>query len=639
MPTEPVSALEPAALWLLALIIKATMVLALAGLATALLHRASAALRHLVWGSALAALLLLPIVSLILPWRVALSVIPSAPIPPAASIVASPDSPPLRSPAPDVRAGNGSMAAAIGSQEAPARSAPARMTPLDIATAVWSLGFVAVLGQLLLGGWLVFRIVRRSEPLDGPEWRGPLLDLGDRLGLPHLPRLVMASGLPMPFACGLIRAAIVLPRRATEWDDRRRRVVLCHELAHVRRADLLVNTIAHMAAAVYWFHPLVWVVLRRLRMESERACDDLVLSTGTRPSEYADHLLQIVSADRPRSTLVAAMPLAQRGEFEGRVLAILERGLRRDQPSRSRMVGLAGLALACVVPLAALAPVRRSPAPLRPVAPPAVPVLRVPGPRPRPAVRTASPSVPARPVPAATSAPDTAVAGVIPSLIRALHDVDRSVRENAAYALGHLDAASAVPELGTALRTDPDGAVREMTAWALGEIGDSAAIDALRGAVRNDADTPVRLTAAWALGQLGNALAVPTLAQALTDRAPDVRVRAAWALGTIGPSDAPSALIAALRDPSAAVRQETAWALGTIGDASGAGPLGTVLGDSDVAVRKAAIWALGRMPGDVSQTLLLKALRDADPGIRAQAARALGGGGPDPWPQPMPIVR
>ena len=639
MPADPFSALEPAALWLVALILKATMVLALAGLATALLHRASAALRHLVWGSALAALLLLPLVPLILPWRVSLSVIPPAPIPSATFITAPPGSPPLRSPAPDARAGRRPTEAALASQGAPARPAPARMTPLGIAMAVWSLGFLAVLGQLVLGGWLVFRIVRRGEPLDGPEWRGPLLDLGDHLGMPHLPRLVMASGLPMPFACGLIRAAIVLPRHARGWDDRRRRAVLCHELAHVRRADLLVNTIAHVAAAVYWFHPLVWVVLRRLRMESERACDDLVLSTGTRPSEYADHLLQIVAADRPRSTLVAAMPLAQRGEFEGRVLAILERGLRRDQPSRARMIGLAGLALACVVPLAAVAPVRRASTPLRSGASHAVRSPRAPEPRSRPALRVAPFTAPARLVPVATSAPDTAAAGVIPSLIRALHDVDRSVRENAAYALGHLAAGAAVPELGTTLRSDPDGAVREMAAWALGEIDDPSAIVVLDAAVRNDAEASVRLTATWSLGQLGNAAAVPTLGQALTDRAPDVRVRAAWALGTIGPSDAPPALIAALRDPSAAVREETAWALGTIGDASAAGPLGMVLGDSDVAVRKAAIWALGRVPGDSSQSALLKALQDADGGLRAQAARSLGGGGPDPWPQPMPIVR
>lgn len=638
MSSGPIAGLEPAALWLVALVLKASAVLALAGLATALLHRASAALRHLVWGGALAALLLLPLFSLAVPWRVPVSIIPSAPAPakPALSVPAIA----ISTPPAGIRPGSGPVGPRSVDAHVATMPAAVRMTPLGVATVVWGLGFFAVLGQLVLGGWLVLRIVRRGEPLDGPEWRGPLLDLGDRLGLPRLPRLVMASGLPMPFACGLLRASIVLPRRAAEWDERRRRAVLCHELAHVRRADLLVNAVAHLAAAVYWFHPLVWVVLRRLRMESERACDDLVLATGTRPSEYADHLLQIVSTARRRFVPATAMPLAERGEFEGRVLAILERGLRRDHPSRSRMVGLAGLALACVVPLAALAPVRRAPTAVRSGAPPeSAPPAGTPVAQRRPAARKAPAATPALPVPIASSAGDTAAAGVVPSLVRALHDVDRSVRENAAYALGHLNAASAVPELGAALRSDPDGAVREMTAWALAEIGDASAVDALAVAVRNDADASVRLTATWALGQLGAAAAVATLDQALSDRSVEVRTRAAWALGTIGPSNAPAPLVAALRDPSAAVRQEAAWALGTIGDAQAAGPLGLVLGDSDLAVRKTAIWALGHTEGDAAQQALIKALQDPDATLRAQAARALAGGGPDPWPQPMPIVR
>ena len=132
--------------------------------------------------------------------------------------------------------------------------------------------------------------------------------------------------------------------------------MLCHELAHLRRFDLVLNTLAQVAAALYWFHPLVWVAIRKLRAESERACDDLVLGVGTRPSEYADHLLQIACrADRFRAPAVA-LPMAQRHEFEGRMLAILERGARREAPTRTRVTLLAAGALAVVLPLAALAP-------------------------------------------------------------------------------------------------------------------------------------------------------------------------------------------------------------------------------------------------------------------------------------------
>jgi hypothetical protein len=84
-----------------------------------------------------------------------------------------------------------------------------------------------------------------------------------------------------------------------------------------------------------------------------------VLGTGTRASEYADHLLEIVRAV-PRSAVpVAVLPFAERGEFEGRVLAILERGARRDPASRRGAVTILSLGLLLVAPLAAVAPVRR----------------------------------------------------------------------------------------------------------------------------------------------------------------------------------------------------------------------------------------------------------------------------------------
>ena len=57
--------------------------------------------------------------------------------------------------------------------------------------------------------------------------------------------------------------------------------------------DWLIQTIAYIVCALYWFHPLVWFGLRRLRSESELACDDDVLSLGIRGSDYARHLVEI----------------------------------------------------------------------------------------------------------------------------------------------------------------------------------------------------------------------------------------------------------------------------------------------------------------------------------------------------------
>ena len=100
----------------------------------------------------------------------------------------------------------------------------------------------------------------------------------------------------MPVTAGILAPVVILPEGSEEWDNERCRAVLMHELAHVRRRDLVFHIVSRIACAVYWFNPLVWYAARKLRSESERACDDLVLNRGAHASAYADHLLQIVRA-------------------------------------------------------------------------------------------------------------------------------------------------------------------------------------------------------------------------------------------------------------------------------------------------------------------------------------------------------
>lgn len=343
-------------------VLRATLILLAAHAATSLMRRSSASARHLVWLAALLAVLLLPLARGIVPeWRV-------LPVPQAA---------------------RGAFAAA----EAPASAAPALVAPhLSTAAAPvpepagvsWP-GLLALLwaaGAALIALRLAFGLVRvrwmasRAVELTDDDWIRLTDGLARRLRLGRIVRLLRGPGATVPMTWGIFSPVILLPGEAEAWDEERRRVVLAHELAHVGRWDALTQWIAHVAVAVYWFNPLVWMAARKLREEREHACDDAVLTAGARPAEYADHLLTIVRSMGSRDGGVAALAMARRSQFEGRLLAILDSAVRRNGVTRAAALATLAASAVCVLPLAALQAVDL-PAPPRPEQAAGIPALEV----------------------------------------------------------------------------------------------------------------------------------------------------------------------------------------------------------------------------------------------------------------------
>ena len=121
-------------------------------------------------------------------------------------------------------------------------------------------------------------------------------------------------------------------RRCGGWPEERLTTALLHELAHVKRWDFLTQLAARAACAVYWFNPLAWLALARVRREQEQASDDLALGCGLDRHAYADHLLAIVTgraSGGPRSAVAPAM--ASSAKLERRLLGILDTGRSRRE--------------------------------------------------------------------------------------------------------------------------------------------------------------------------------------------------------------------------------------------------------------------------------------------------------------------
>ena len=390
---NPLLSFDPAAglAFLLALALKGSLLFALAFLATELLRRASAAMRHAVWTLALGAALALPLLFVAVPgWQVPVLPGTSSPshvlvsAPPARSVApeapAPPGTPAPLSVAPDAQAGRSGGFSAIGERVSAqvervggpmglVRAAqgyvvgqlpPAlRSWPVWLLLA-WAAGAVFVSMRwvcAVVGAW---RIVEDAEPVYDLDW----LDLKERiaydLGLDRPVRLLRSERFGVPVAGGVLDPVVVLPADADAWPEARREVVLTHELAHIARRDCLTQTLARGALTVHWFNPLAHLAHRQFLLEREHACDDYVLEHGARASDYADHLIQIARQFR-RETLALSVtaPMARRSNLEDRVTSILNPDRRRGPLGRARLGLASALMLALVLPLAAFQPVEK----------------------------------------------------------------------------------------------------------------------------------------------------------------------------------------------------------------------------------------------------------------------------------------
>jgi hypothetical protein len=127
---------------------------------------------------------------------------------------------------------------------------------------------------------------------------------------------------------------VILPAAADAWTEERARVVLSHELAHIRRGDWVVQLSGELLRACYWFNPLLWVACRQLRLESEHACDDEVMRRGVEGSDYAAHLIDLARALSQRRMWLPAPAMARSSSLERRVRAMLKNDLDRESLSR-----------------------------------------------------------------------------------------------------------------------------------------------------------------------------------------------------------------------------------------------------------------------------------------------------------------
>ena len=394
-------------------------------------------------------------------------------------------------------------------QKAARRSKPALLpTPTmhlsTWAVMAWLAGVVAVLIRLAVGfvraGWLV----RRAKPVIDETWEALLLDLADPMGLAGRVKLLRSDRAVMPLAWGLFRPVVLLPNDRNQWLDELCRMVLLHELAHIKRRDCLVQIFASTVCSLYWINPMVWIAARRLRIERERACDDHVLSRGVRASDYAEGLLKMARSLRSLSfSSLATVAMAQSSQLESRLLAILNPRLHRNALTRGAMaLSLAGVA--CIaLPLAAMQPAAEK------------------SERPVVGVAEEKPGSPSRLSGGADFLPPQASAVTRPPSPEPVGIKDQRQEGSLtewAFLNSHLEPQ---PQPVASRKSGKQRGDRDR----LDQIKNSRDLETLSEAL-NDEDVRVRQMAVRALGKIENESAVDSLIRALTDSNGEIRRRA-----------------------------------------------------------------------------------------------------------------
>ena len=203
------------------------------------------------------------------------------------------------------------------------------------------------------------RIVARAHAADASSLRC-LEDARRQLRVRRRVRLLVSREVAVPLTWGVWRPVIVVPVSTERWTGEEMRIALLHELTHARRNDWLFAIVARVTCALYWFHPAVWYAARRLRDDCELACDDGVLASGVRASDYAALLVRAADSLGRDQQPAAALALSRRRGLRARLAAIVDVTRSTMPVGRWWSRTAAAAAMAIVWPMSAiqLAPTR-----------------------------------------------------------------------------------------------------------------------------------------------------------------------------------------------------------------------------------------------------------------------------------------
>jgi len=182
-----------------------------------------------------------------------------------------------------------------------------------IAAAIWAAIAGILLARVAVGLWELRKIRREAASVDFAQMPEALRGTLEKFGADRGVELLTSASLRVPTAMGFFRPAVIFPEwTLRELSSEEQNAVLLHELAHLRRWDDWTNLAQQVLKAVFFFHPAVWWIERRLTLEREMACDHFVLAQTENPKAYAECLVALAEKSFLRRGLAMAQAMVGR---------------------------------------------------------------------------------------------------------------------------------------------------------------------------------------------------------------------------------------------------------------------------------------------------------------------------------------
>ncbi|MEQ9410984.1 MAG: M56 family metallopeptidase [Fuerstiella sp.] len=167
--------------------------------------------------------------------------------------------------------------------------------------AIHALGVIATASYVASHYRKVRRLIRKGVPAADSIQR-LTRRTAECLSIRSRPGVLVSEECDGPFATGLFKEFIVLPEATTSLPEQQLKVILAHELAHISRRDLLVGWFEIILSVLWWFHPMMWWLRRKLRQTREDCCDDTLLAHRiTVPEIYCETLIAAAASQTHRT--------------------------------------------------------------------------------------------------------------------------------------------------------------------------------------------------------------------------------------------------------------------------------------------------------------------------------------------------